>query len=395
MNTDLYDGFEKWEPTTLEEWQSKDPLMRIQTVTQIGENDVPNVLEAWARLPRTLRQQAWFEREIAAEIYSQTRERSNVPGLKSTSVGMRSVNGHRQLVGIYFFDRHRFPASIQEIEYFDLPSTLSVSTLLREGEIRKVRTVVEYEPVTWVLGQVPPNQFQLISNPAPPALWPTIQAGDVIVGETAAGFRVSGTLTAIVSSVNNYTPLLLGAQHVLGDPKANVHVYAPALTHVGQVSVSDPKLDASIVELTTRWSVDYRMKGINLVPAAPIFPYSDMAVQFTGGKSGHQTGWIDVVNSIPFGGHSVGIVPHMRASIHAQQGDSGAMLLSGHAQESPIDPRHATSMSPQYIDSMTAAMLGMLVAGPSFDPSAMTRPQVYITPILSILSKFQIQPWVR
>jgi hypothetical protein len=280
---------------------------------------------------------------------------------------------------------------------YEIPESLRASSdIPEEEEIVPLRIEQVIVPNRFQLGVVPPDRFVLTSSPPPlPAWTPTLQAGDVIAGEDAAGFRTPGTLACIVSYQSDYQPLLLSAAHVLGDRGRKVVAYVPNPVEVGKVIDIDWNLDAAIAELKGPWIVDYRIKVLNVIPSGPVMAYTDMPVQFVGGASGHKTGWVDVTNSIPVGGPSVGVMPDFRASIEAQPGDSGALLLTSHGRESPFPASHARVMYPQYVESMTCAMLGLFIAGPSDAPSPATRPQAFFRPILNVLNRFRLQAWVR
>ena len=161
---------------------------------------------------------------------------------------------------------------------------------------------------------------------------------------------------------------------------------------VAEVLRNDGVLDAALAAPGKPWTLDYRVKGLNVVPAPPIMPVTDMPVQFYGGKSRLQIGLIDQTNSIPAGAASLGIVPHIRCSIPAAPGDSGALLLSGHRLQPAFSSKQ---MSQTYIDASICSMLGMLVAGPPAELPANVRRQVYFTSILQILDQFDLEPWVR
>lgn len=390
---------ERWEPRSASDWMRRDPFIECQVPVspEFYERDQFTTFGAWSRLPPSLRRQAWREREIAARVHSIAREWHHVPGIRAIGVGIRGEGAQRRLVGI-ILSESALPADTSLLHrQYDIPESLRVSSDIPEEEaVVPLRIEPAAAPSRFQLGLVPPDRFVLTSSSPPlPARTPTLQAGDVVAGENPAGFRKPGTLCCIVSHQSDFQPLLLSAAHVLDNRGAKVVAYVPNPIEIGIVVDVDSGLDAAIAELNEPWIVDYRIKALNVVPAAPVMAYSDMPVQFIGGASGHQVGWLDVTNSIPVGGPSVGVMPDFRATIQAQQGDSGALLLTCHGRDSPFPSSHAGAMYSQYVESMTCAMLGLLIAGPSASLSPATRPQTYFRPILNILNRFGLQAWVR
>ena len=394
--------FREWEPNSADDWVSRDPMRELPALMPLTQSGRGLVFDAWSRLPPRYRQRVWREREIAKYVYDLSRSWSDIPGIRAIGVGRRQVGNRRRLVAIVTFEI-LVPLEVDLFyQQYEIPRLINVNSSIPldtlEDETEEVPVVIEYEPapIRLQLGIVPPNQYVMLSDTSTQVLaTPTLQAGDAIAGENSAGFRTPGTLTAIVSHQGDTAPLLLSAAHVLETCGWKVIVQVPSPQCVGQVIETDKNLDAAIAALESPWQVDYRIKAIDLVPAAPIWPYSDMPVQFVGGMSGHQQGWLDVVNSIPVGGERLGIVPHFRATTLSQRGDSGALLLSGHGTASPIPEAFSMYTSADYQESLTCAMLGLLIAGPSTEATTVTRAQTYFTPIIMILSHFGLQGWVR
>jgi|GEM_PF-3236708 len=413
---------EDWEPRNPSDWLERDrlsqQLFRRQELNNIeGEGIAIKVYAAWIRLPILLRRQIWREREIAASLYGHMEAWRLIPGFRAIGVGRRDIDGVRQLAGILNTET-LLPLETDLLEEYDVPSVLNVDSIIpSERENPEISIVLEYEPAPIQYGFQPPqygivptDTFILtsedlnIGKSSSNISTLTLQSGDEVDGQNQAGFRTPGTLTAIVSYEGKLEPLLLSASHVLGLINQTVVAYdAKKAISVGQVIDSNSFLDAAIAKLNPPWSVDYRVKGINIIPAPPIMPYSDMPVQLYGNKSGHQIGFLDVVNSIPAGGTSVGVVPHFRATIASQPGDSGALLISGHGTQPAIPSSFLTRQSARYLDSLICSILGLLVAGPSgyvspcLNPGQpiLTRPQTYFTPIIQVLEHFKLQPWVR
>lgn len=390
---------EQWEPKSPEEWISRDPFKEagLNISSEFRVKDQISAFNAWSHMPQIVRRQVWREREIAARLFLTSHDWNDVQGLHSIGVGKRQEGTYRQLAGIVMVESAwaKEPELVHGL--YDIPQFIEVPSQIPE-EKEEIPLRVEYTtaPRQFNIGIVPPEKFILASNSLPmPASTPTLMAGEVVFSENLQGFRRPGTLSAIVSRETDPYPLLLSAAHVFGDRRWRVFSKGPNSAEVGQVIDIDSGLDAAIAELREPYIVDYRVRDINIIPAAPVMPYSDMPVQIVGGVSGNQLGWLDLVNSIPVGSEKIGVIPHFRASIQANPGDSGALLLSGHGGQCPLPPDHLKNAYPGYKEIMTCAMLGILVAGPSSSPSITTRPQAYFTPIFPILNRFKLQAWVR
>jgi hypothetical protein len=400
---------EEWEPLNPFTWIERDRLsqqfLQRQENSDYIERIAIQVYEAWIRLPIRLRRQVWREREIAAFLYERMETWERIPGFWAIGVGRREINGIRRLVGILSTETS-LALEAEFREGYDVPYILNVDSIIpAEQDNREIQLVLEYDLAPIQYGVVLPDSFVLTSDPSvSPSTILTVQSGDEVGGQNQAGFRTPGTLTAIVSYEGTHEPLLLSAGHVFGPVNQAVVAYnAKRAVSIGRVIKCNSVLDAAIAELDSPWSVNYQVKGINTIPAPPIMPYCDMPVQIYGNKSGHQLGYLDVVNSIPVGGVLVGVVPHFRATIGSQPGDSGALLLSGHGNQPMISSSFSKYSSAQYLDNLVCSILGLLVAGPSSYTSSclnhgqilITRPQTYFTPIIQVLEHFKLQPWVR
>jgi hypothetical protein len=401
---------EEWEPLNPFTWIERDRLSQQFLQRQANsdyniERIAIQVYAAWIRLPIRLRRQVWREREIAASLYERMETWGIIPGFWAIGVGRRQINGIRRLVGILSTESS-LALEAEFREGYDVPYILNVDSIIpAEQDNREIQLVLEYDLAPIQYGVVLADSFVLTSDPSvSPATILTVQSGDEVGGQNQAGFRTPGTLTAIVSYEGTHEPLLLSAGHVFGPVNQAVVAYnAKRAVPIGRVINYNSVLDAAIAELDSPWSVNYQVKGINTIPAPPIMPYCDMPVQIYGNKSGHQLGYLDVVNSIPVGGVLVGVVPHFRATIGSQPGDSGALLLSGHGNQPMISGSFSKYSSAQYLDNLVCSILGLLVAGPSSYTSSclnygqilITRPQTYFTPIIQVLEHFKLQPWVR
>jgi hypothetical protein len=387
------------ELNSIGQWIRHDPFREAEVPIEQKnlEQALVSAFQAWKRLPLPLQRRTWREREIAARLYAESRDWIALPGIRSISVGIRRGERGRELTGIVLFESG-LPVDVPfENEDYGIPEFVRIPSRVPDTNDR-VPVKIEYRPPSSMLGLglVRPGQFIAASDVLPmPVSVPTLQAGQIIAGESPVGLRKPGTLAAIISREGDDTPLILSAAHVLGQVGWKVVAYVPMPVEIGKVISADHNLDAAIAEISEPWMIDYRVRDMNLVPAAPIFPFSDMPVQFVGGTSGHQQGWIHSVNSIPVGGKAAGVIPHFTSDIRSQPGDSGALLITSHGQASPFPAAFARTMHPNYLEATTCAMLGILVAGPSSTMSPATRPLTYITPILTVLDDFKMQAWVR
>jgi hypothetical protein len=331
-------------------------------------------------------------------------------GIRAVGVGKRDPWGYGRLNGIVtygdnveaYFDLP-FPAPPDLVRrQYEIPDTILVESQIPEdllelgGESRVVSIEVEYGAPPTRFGQVQQHQPMRVSQPPPQNATCSLQPGDFVAGEDPVGIRRGpGTLSLIASHRGDTKPVVLGAAHVLG--RKGYKVVSGNLTskYVGEVIDRDTSLDVAVAEVYEPWMVDCRVKHLNVVPAAYTPGWSGMAVQMVGRLSGHQMGWMDQPVHIPASSRRAGVVHHHLVTITSQPGDSGALLLSGHGNASPVaDPTYA---DPAQIKSTTCAVLGILVYGPSATPAPTTRPQTFFTPITHALSHFglELEEWVR
>jgi hypothetical protein len=367
-------------PGSLVEWHERDPL--LQTFPSLREQ-LANLFEAFQRLPPPLKLQFWRERNIATLTYEWAREQEHLQKVYSTvGVGIRRIDGTPTLTGLVTTEDRII--AVQRLS----------QRITRIGG--RIPLLIEYAPTPAPAALLPRGIFTAASPTPPVPSTPLVQSGDEIAGQTLNGFRTPGTLAAIVTAVGQNAPSLLGAAHVLGQVgDIAIHYVGPVAHPIGTVTQSDVRLDAAIAVIEQPWNIDYRCRGANIPPAPPVLPVAGLAVQMHGARSGHLTGFIDQTNTIPAGGVPLGIIPHIRVQFASMQGDSGALLLTGHAQRSAIGPPLADLMAVTYVENLRCGLLGILVAGPPPGAPSTTPPYSYFTPILQILQHFNVEPYVR
>ncbi|HXR16414.1 MAG TPA: hypothetical protein VN777_09480 [Terriglobales bacterium] len=390
----------EWEPNHSYDWLQSDPLLPalagIEIGTQSAEGETLSFHYAWMRSPAQMRAQAFREREIAATLVKLLPEwRSSIPGLYSVGVGQRNVPEPR-LVAVLTLDQ-----PLSDGEWYDIRQRWARSARIRSrvpefdrNRDESVPIVSDLRPAPTLLGRVQSGAFLLGNPDPPPAGAPIVQNGDRIGSESPIGIREFGTLTCIVSEAGSVEPLVLGSGHVLR--QANFHLLSAsgATVRVGKVK-NVVRSDAAVATLDSPYLCDYRLKGLNLVPAAPILPTADLPVQMYGAKSGYQTGYLSKVNQIPANATSIGMFPLFTADIPCAHEDSGALLVTGRGTSPPVPAWQAQQMNAAYLDNITCAMLGMLNAGPPPGADPMLRPEAYFTPVLQVFSDLGVEAWVR
>jgi hypothetical protein len=391
----------EWEPAHSYDWLKADPLLaalaRIEIGTQSAETETLSFHYAWMRSPAPVRAQFFREREIAATLVQLLPEwRSSIPGLYSVGVGMRSIPDPRLVAvltleqplstGEWYGIRQRWARSAR------IPSR--VPEFDSNNPDQSVPIVSDLRPAPTLLGQVQSGAFLLGNPDPPPAGAPVVQNGDRIGSESPIGIREFGTLTCIVSEAGSIEPLVLGSGHVLR--QANFHLLSAnsATVRVGTVK-KVVRSDAALANLNSPYLCDYRLKGINLVPGAPILATADLPVQMYGAKSRYQTGYLSKVNQIPANATNIGMFPLFTADIPCAHEDSGALLVTGRGTDPPVPKWQAKQMNASYLENMTCAMLGMLNAGPPPGADPSLRPEAYFTPILQVFSDLGVEAWVR
>ncbi len=390
----------EWEPSHSYEWLQSDPLSqalaRVEIGTKAAEGEALAFHYAWMRSPARMRAQVFREREIAATLAQVMPEwRSSIPGFYSVGVGLRNVPDPR-LVAVLTLEH---PLSTGE--WFDIRQRWAQSARIRSrvpefdrNRDESVPIVSDLRPAPTLLGQVQSGAFLLGNPDPPPSGAPLVQSGDRIGSESPIGIREFGTLTCIVSEAGSVEPLVLGSGHVFR--QANFHLLSGsgAILRVGKVK-RIVRSDAAVANLDSPYLCDYRLKALNVVPAAPILPTADLPVQLYGSKSGYQTGYLSKVNQIPANATSIGMFPLFTADIKCAHEDSGALLITGRGITPPVPTWQAKQMNPAYLDNITCAMLGMLNAGPPAGADPMLRPEAYFTPILQVFGDLAVEAWVR
>jgi hypothetical protein len=390
----------EWEPAHDYDWLQADPLLgalrKAEIAQQVGEGEALSFHYAWMRSPAPFRAQVFREREIAATLALFLPEwRSSVPGLFSVGVGVRNVPEPR-LVAVVTLD---YPLSTGE--WYDVRQQWSRSARIRSrvpefdrDKHESVPIVSDLRPPPVLLGQVQTGAFLLGNPDPPPAGAPLIQNGDRVGSESPSGIREFGTLTCLVSVAGSIEPMVLGSGHVLRQTNFSLLSANGTTIRIGRVKRIG-RSDAAIAGLDSPYMCDYRLKALNLVPAAPILPSADLPVQMYGAKSGHQTGYLSKVNQIPANATSIGMFPLFTADIRCAPEDSGALLVTGRGTAPPVAAWQAKQMSPTYLDNITCAMLGMLHAGTPAGADPMLRPEAYFSPILQVFNDLGVEAWVR
>ena len=390
---------QKWEPRDPHEWLEIDPLLgafrRSEILTPNVEADAVSFHHAWSRLPGAMRSQVLREREIAAALVRALPEwRETVAGLSSVGVGIR---GRREpeLTAVFSVERELSDRECSEIRERWSKRAAVESYAPEFKDAKPVPCVVEVRPIPTLLGKVPSGGF-LFGKPDPtPHNAPVLQSGDRIGSESPIGIREYGTLTCLVSAAGSTVPLLLGSEHVFRQVGYDVLNGQTIPKRIGKVKKVWPATDVALAELSSPYLCDYRFKGPDMVPAAPVIATGDMPVQMYGAKSGHQLGYLNQAVQIPANASAAGIFPMFAVTIQCAHGDSGALLVTGNGTEPAVPMWQRKHMSSEYLDSLTCAMLGVLKAGspPGADPSV--RPQAYFIPMLQVLNELGVEAWVR
>jgi hypothetical protein len=392
---------EDWEPSEPLEWVNIDPLANSLRYAQIhlsaGEQEFASFHSAFKRCPPEIRKQIFREREIAAKLVRLLPVwRKRISTLFAVGVGLRLAPDPR-LVAVVTVDGPLTTGEWFEIrqDWARSESGESVVGDYRERKGEIVPIFADLRPVPTLLGQVPEGSF-LFGDPDPsPADSPVIQSGDKVGSESPAGVREFGTLSCIVSEPNSTVPLVLGSGHVFLRENYELITARAGTTRVGRVKTVKMDCDAAIATLRPPYLCDFRLKVSDLVPAAPVLATNDLAVQLYGAVSLAQTGFLNQVDIIPANATAVGIFPLFSADIKCTRGDSGALLVTGKGKAPPVLAWQKKHMSPAYLESMTCAILGLLMAGPQPDTDPMLRPQAYFSPALQVFNDLGVEAWVR
>lgn len=404
MNGEYFDRlFEKdrqsWEPRDPNGWLKIDPLLlafrQAEILTPNIEADIVSFHHAWIRLPREMRSQALREREIAGALVQTLAEwREMIPGLSSVGVGIRGAR-EPELTAVFSVEHGLSDRECSEVRKRWAKRAVVESRVAEFKEARAVPCVIEVRPTPTLLGKVPSGGF-LVGDPEPtPHDAPVLQSGDEIGSESPIGIREFGTLTCLVSTPGSTAPLLLGSGHVFRQAGYDVLDGQTVPRRVGKVRKLWSATDVALAELSSPYLCDYRFKGPDMVPAAPVIATGDMPVQMYGAKSRHQLGYLNQAVQIPANASAAGIFPMFTVTIQCVHGDSGALLVTGRGTEPAVPPWQRKFMSPEYLDSLTCAMLGVLKAGPPPGADPNVRPQAYFIPMLQVLNEVGVEAWVR
>jgi hypothetical protein len=395
------EGRREWEAQYPYQWSEIDPLARALRQAEIhlstSEQEIVSFHAAFMRCPPESREQIFREREIAAKLVGLLpRWRERFPALFSVGVGKR-LAPDPQLAAVVTVE-----APLTSGEWFDIrqdwsqaQSGQSTIRAFYERRDEVVPIYADLRPAPTLLGQVPQGNYLFGDPDPPPTESPVIQSGDRVGSESPAGIREFGTLACIVSQPGSTELLVLGSGHVLLKAGYSLVTTRSGTVRIGQVKNVDLDCDAAVATVDSPYLCDFRLKVSDLVPAAPVLPTTDLAVQLYGAVSGAQCGFLNQVDIIPVRANSVGIFPLFSADIKCARGDSGALLVTGRGKSPPVIGWQSKHMSPAYLDSMTCAMLGLLMAGPQPGGDPMLRPQSYFTPVLQVFNKLGIEAWVR
>src|SRR5579859_892601 len=424
-------GAQEWEPRNSNDWAARDALGPNQNWPrdESARYDAEVLFSAWGRLPPRLRAQTWREREIAAFLYRNSLEwQGRLGGLEFVGVSQRPWNS---LAGmplwpwpaapeplLYEYSwhiRHGDWGRARQIAREFSPSfgrDLLVGVLFVRWPTRdttllesvgidplvtldsQIRPLEQYGLSPFVPLVIEPSQDQALlaagAASVPAAAGLLLESGEPLEGMRPSGFGVPGTLTAIADAGS--LTVLVGAHHVLGDPPSRVKVNGQL---VAEVFDSDSVLDASVARVYDAIPVSALIQGLGLVPAAPVMPAVGVPVQFSRGQSGVQQGnWIDVTYKTAPAQYWLGTAPCFEMLLYAQPGDSGSLVLTGHGLQPPIDPAFA-GQNPAFANLFTAAMVGMIIAGPNPPPAQGTTGRVIARPIFEIGKRFGLQWRVR
>lgn len=433
MDDNFYDDVQDWEPKTFEEWERFDPIgpradwPRINTNIERSTYSARTLFYGWRKLPLILRAQVWREREIAAYLYRNSREwGERLPIVVAVGVTKRNLSQvgttfpffpgfpdwdhplfyeywralrHQDIEKIkYLYGEIRERWGISVIDNQSLTGTLFINrsipitqelyNFLRIAPLRDIESRISNYSQYGLSPLVPisieySDDFVLLAGNIAVQ---TIQGGTLIRGEHPSGFRKPGTLTVIAKQKGNDECIFLGAQHVLGE-KGNKIIYNGQ--PIGEVIDSDDVLDAAIAKLYDSVIPEKSIKGLSITPAAPVFVTTGLSIQYEGGVSGAQFGIVDTVNRVAPGQYRVGTSPSFTIIADGKPGDSGSLIISGNGIQSFI-PQSFVNQNPQLANLYSAAMLGILLAGPGPNYPKQEPPKIIARPMLEIGARFDL-----
>jgi tetratricopeptide (TPR) repeat protein len=388
-----------WEPKGKSEWLDRDPLrIVVPELNKHYEHDSGFVFKTWSRLHPVYRKQVWREREIVAGLYSFFSSKTYDQSIRSIGAGLVKKGGRNYIGGLLFSDDVTPTVNLTDLyKKYHLHESLSI-----HSEIPKISPNI-YLGINAVLNsdfsgfsEIPPGKFIDNSNSPEPSLGaPTYQSGMRVFGENHKGFQKAGTLTCLAHKQSDNSPLIVGSAHVLGQKGDRVWDDSQKPKLIGRVVYSDSKNGVAIAKIDKPWSIDFRIRKINVIPGPPVFPYNGLPVQFVGASSGHQTGLVTSTNILRLDTSNIGIPPYFITNIKAKPGDSGALLISCHGVNDPYPERFAATMHPLFVKLETCAMLGILRYGPSANISDPSLHQTLFTPINEVVNNCNVVLWVR
>jgi hypothetical protein len=153
-------------------------------------------------------------------------------------------------------------------------------------------------------------------------------------------------------------------------------------------------VDVALAELVGGAQWRREILNRNLAPAVPITPVSGMPGEYCGAASKKPIeSYIGLVYIETPAFYKVGKAPKFEMEGDSANGDSGALVLSGHNQQDAISP-NLKRYVPSLAADQLAAILGMLVAGDPARPNCLKRASILATPAKDIQAALAIQGYV-
>jgi hypothetical protein len=234
----------------------------------------------------------------------------------------------------------------------------------------------------------PAIPYRLYSAGAAPAT--ALQSGQSIQALNPMGLMTSGTLMAIADQ--GQRPVLVGAGHVFGDPP---NTLLNVQQKVADVIDHDRQLDTAIADVYFGQPLDATVNGLGVLPGGPILPALGLSVQLIGAVSGRQQGGSVFSTHVATSGMiQLGVPPLFEIVGHAQDGDSGAVLLADMGS-SPSPASALLQQNPALAALLVDALMGMLIAGPPTPPAPGRRVRLLARSALEIGARFGLTWRVR
>jgi hypothetical protein len=389
----------KSEPWNPESWIDKDPLS--MWIREYAGPETRDRLEtsagwafaAWTRLPYAERMSALFERAVVAEA---TRRGYSKQFDDFVGIGVQSRAyldfpfSWRKYDASFYPDRY---AAVVNVSTPTAPGIIDELSIEANEMTQELFPSHQFVPVI-VQYLSPPTAFAQVSQPPTEAsgnasLQP-IHSSDIIKGTSASGLMTNGLATAFGKDNISTDPRIIGSKHVLGNVGDSVQAFGQK---IGTVSKVDTGLDAALVEFDLPWAVDYRVRTLGIVPAAPLLPTTSMNIQYVDQNGIIQTGHIWQTNLFAPGQATIGVTPSFTCSFVASPGDSGALIMTGHHGRSALN-HYSGVTSPQVLDMYRSAMLGHILGGASGGPASVPSQTIGI-PIVEVLSSLSVDPLHR